>query len=108
MPHFIGLHGPDNRARTRVAGRQPAQVPFEMPLDLALGFGHESQTHAVAQAPGDGAEGERPRIPERVQKTHPPSSAMRSAVHARRAPSSSAARSIWARTAGVRAVAAWP
>ena len=45
------------------------QMAVEMLLHLTLGFGHEAEADAVAQAPCREADRERAGVPERIQQT---------------------------------------
>jgi hypothetical protein len=60
---LVGAHRLHHGARALVLERQRFEVASEMLLDLAFGFGKESEIPAVAQQPCSGADGERARIP---------------------------------------------
>ncbi len=47
-------------------------MPVEMLLDLPLGLGHEAETHFVAGARGEQANGERSAVPQRIQQADAP------------------------------------
>ena len=49
MARLVGAHRLDHRARALVLRRQRLEVAGEVLLDLALGFGEESEIPAVAE-----------------------------------------------------------
>ena len=59
-------------ARVRSSsGGSASRWPREVLLDLPFGFGEESEIPAVAEQAGGGADGERARIPQRVEQAEP-------------------------------------
>src|SRR5262245_56466253 len=71
MAGFVGAHRLDHGARALVAFRPRLQVAGEVLLDLPLGFGEEGEIPAVPQRAGGGADGERSRVPERIEQARP-------------------------------------
>src|SRR5690606_20860387 len=69
MFDLVGLHLLDDRARLAVRRRQALQMTRQVALDLALGFGQKAQIPAIAETPGSHPEGERARIPQRIEET---------------------------------------
>src|SRR6266516_5000338 len=68
MPGFFALHGLDDRAGGRILRAQPPQVSLQMLLDLLLGLGEESQIPSVSEPARDVPDGERTRIPQRIER----------------------------------------
>ena len=107
---LVGAHRFDNRAGPAIAGRKPRQMPVEVLLDLALGFGQKAEAMPVAKRTRRRAERERAAVPERIEQAQAPAEFADAAgapgeviLLLRRPPAASARR-----LSGARAVSAWP
>src|SRR5436190_16193557 len=68
MLRLVAAHRADDRARALVRRWQLAEMTGEMLLDLSLGLGEERQVPAVAERASERADGERARVPQRIQQ----------------------------------------
>lgn len=68
MTDLIGLHLFEDRSAARIVRGQPVEMIRKMSLDLFFGLRHESETHAIAAETRDGTDGNRTRVPERIQQ----------------------------------------
>ena len=64
MVRLVVARRRDDRARTRIPGRELLQVPARMLLDLALGLGEKRGVPAVAEQPRAQADASRERSAE--------------------------------------------
>jgi len=65
---FVAGHLLEYRGAFAIVCRQPAEMIVDVGFDLALGFGNESQTDAIACGAGDQSERECAGIPGRGQQ----------------------------------------
>ena len=68
MPGFVVPHGFNDSAAAMVRFRQPIEMATQMALDLPLGLGHEAQAGAIPQQCGEGADAERTRVPQGLER----------------------------------------
>ena len=68
MCDLIGTHCLKYGTAAGVILWQTREMLIEVAFDLALGFDHEAEAHAVAQQCGGGADRERAGVPERIQQ----------------------------------------
>ncbi len=69
---FIQAHLVDDRPGTAIVIGQCLQMPIEMRLDLAFGFGQKSQIPFVTQGTSQQAEAEGPQVKQRVEQAFAP------------------------------------
>jgi len=97
---------PRVRLRRKAAG---GRVALQVPLDLLLRLGHETEAHAVAHARREQADGEGAAVPRGLSRlVRPPSSAIRRPVQARWSVSSRAASANALAQTRIRRTSAWP
>src|SRR6185503_3695111 len=72
VARLVAAHGLDQGARARIAFRQRREVTREVLLDLALGLGEEREIPAIPGGAGGRADGQRARVPERIEQARPP------------------------------------
>src|SRR5438128_2682056 len=65
--NFITSHLIEDGAATVVGGRQAVLRAPQMSLHLPFGLREEAEARGVADCAGQGADGKRSRIPERIQ-----------------------------------------
>src|SRR3954463_8955343 len=68
MAGLIVPHGFHDSAAAQVSLRQPIEMAAKMTLDLALRLGHEPEAGAIPEQRRDGADAERTRIPQRLER----------------------------------------
>jgi hypothetical protein len=71
MAGLVVAHLLDDCAAFRVARRKAVDMRREVLLDLALGFDDEAKIAAIASESGRDPDGERARVPERIEQRRP-------------------------------------
>ena len=69
MARLVLFHLLEDPAAALILARQCLQMLIEVAFNLALGFGHEPETHSVAERTRKSADGEGSSVPERVEQT---------------------------------------
>jgi hypothetical protein len=66
--NLVEAHLGDDCPGPSVLNRQFAEVMIKVRFDLSLGFGQKAQAPGVAQSASSHADGQRAKVPERVQQ----------------------------------------